>query len=224
MFVSNKKPMDMNELRTAILKQYTDHVLEHESYPKSVFKFCKTAKIEEKDFYSVYASLDAIRESIWAVFFTNTIAVLEKDKSFNKGGRKDKLLSFYFTFFEVLLLNRSYVLFALHNEKKSLQDLVYLKGLRTHFKAFATDLIEEGNAEKDSRWRQHPPQLFSEAAWVQLLFLLKFWIEDRSENFEKTDAAIEKSVKTAFDVFDNTPLDSILDLGKFLWKEKFASA
>ena len=59
---------------------------------------------------------------------------------------------------------------------------------------------------------------------MQLLFLMKFWIEDRSEKFEKTDAAIEKSVNTAFDVFDNTPLDSLLDLGKFLWKEKFVGA
>ena len=215
--------MDTNELRTTILGHYTDHVLEHESYPKSVFKFCKAVQIEEKEFYSAFASLDAVREFIWEAFYTNTHSVLEKDKVFKKASRQEKLLSFYFTFFEVLLLNRSYVLFALNQEKKSLQDLVYLKGLRRHFKSFATDLIETGNADKDNRWQQHPPQLFSEAAWVQLLFLLKFWIDDRSENFEKTDAAIEKSVKTAFDVFDNTPLDSLLDLGKFLWKEKFVN-
>ena len=216
--------MESKELRAAILSHYTEQVLEHESYPKSVYKFCQTANIEEKDFYQAFASLDAVRESLWEAFFTNTISVLEKDKSYKKASRKEKLLSFYFTFFEVLLLNRSYVLFALQPEHKNLQDLVYLKGLRRHFKAYATDLIEEGNAEKDSRWRQHPPQLFSEAAWVQLLFLMKFWIDDRSEKFEKTDAAIEKSVNTAFDVFDNTPLDSLLDLGKFLWKEKFVVA
>ena len=216
--------MSTQELKSKILGHYTNHVLESEAYPKSVFKFCKEAKIEEKEFYSVFSSLDAIREHIWEAFFSNTMTVLEKDKNFKKAPRKEKLLSFYFTFFEVLLLNRSYVLFALKTETHNLKDLVYLKGLRKHFKSFSTDLIEEGNADKDSRWTQHPPQLFSEAAWVQLLFLLKFWIEDRSESFEKTDAAIEKSVNTAFDVFDNTPLDSILDLGKFLWKEKFANA
>lgn len=216
--------MSTQDLKSKILGHYTDYVLETEAYPKSVYKFCKEAKIEEKEFYSVFSSLDAIREHIWEAFYSNTMTVLEKDKNFKKATRKEKLLSFYFTFFEVLLLNRSYVLFALKMETHNLKDLVYLKGLRKHFKSFASDLIEEGNADKDSRWRQHPPQLFSEAAWVQLLFLLKFWIEDRSESFEKTDAAIEKSVNTAFDVFDNTPLDSILDLGKFLWKEKFTNA
>ena len=47
-------------------------------------------------------------------------------------------------------------------------------------------------------------------------------MNDDSPAFEKTDAAIEKSVNTAFDVFDNTPLESIIDLGKFLWKEQMA--
>ena len=37
---------------------------------------------------------------------------------------------------------------------------------------------------------------------------------------KKTDIAIEKSINTVFDVFDNTPLDNIIDFGKFLFKEK----
>ena len=216
--------MKVDRLKTKLITQYTEQVLEHEAYPKSVYKFCKTAKIEEKDFYGVFSSLDVVRECVWEVFFTNAMQVLEKDKDFKMGSRREKLLSFYFIFFEVLLLNRSYVLFALKREMNIMKDIVFLKKLRRHFKAFATDLIEEGNADKQSRWSQHPPKLFSEAAWAQLLFLMKFWIEDTSEQFEKTDAAIEKSVNTAFDVFDNTPLDTLLDFGKFLWKETFAKA
>ena len=95
--------------------------------------------------------------------------------------------------------------------------------MRVNFKAFATELIEEGNIEKPS-YLQHPPKIFSEAAWVQLGFLLKFWVDDTSESFEKTDQAIEKSVQTAFDVFENTPLSTLIDFGKFLWKEKFVSS
>ena len=58
--------------------------------------------------------------------------------------------------------------------------------------------------------------IYSEGAWVQMLFLLKFWMDDDSAGFEKTDMAIEKSVNTIFDVFDNTPLDAVFDFGKFL--------
>jgi len=67
-------------------------------------------------------------------------------------------------------------------------------------------------------------QFFSEGAWIQLAFLLKFWMEDTSTGFEKTDMAIEKSVRTVFDLFDSTPFDSVIDFGKFLWKEKFNMA
>ena len=39
-------------------------------------------------------------------------------------------------------------------------------------------------------------------------------------NYPGLDRAIEKSVRSVFDLFDNTPLDSIVDFGKFLWEEK----
>ena len=47
-------------------------------------------------------------------------------------------------------------------------------------------------------------------------------MDDHSPQFEKTDVAIEKSVNTVFDVFDNTPLERVLDFGKFLFKERMA--
>ena len=54
-----------------------------------------------------------------------------------------------------------------------------------------------------------------------MLLLLKYWMVDNSAGFEKTDIAIEKSVKAIFDVFETTPLESVIDLGKFLFKDRF---
>ncbi|HBK82510.1 MAG TPA: heat-shock protein, partial [Flavobacterium sp.] len=45
--------------------------------------------------------------------------------------------------------------------------------------------------------------------------------DDTSKDFEKTDILIEKSVKAVLAVLDTTQIESVLDLGKFLWKEKF---
>ena len=210
----------MMELKEKIFGAYTTFVLEHEKFPTSVFNFCRTAEIEEADFYKIFGSLDAIKNSIFETYFVNAFALISKDDNYGESTPKDKLLSFYFTFFEVLLLNRSYVLFTLGNDQMRLSELTQLKSLRKHFKGFAVDLIDEGNAAKENDFTQHSPKIFSEAAWIQLLFLLKFWMTDTSPSFEKTDIAIEKSVRTAFDVFDNTPLDSLFDFGKFIWKEK----
>jgi len=209
------------DLKQKIYDAYSTQVLEHEKEPKSVYLFCKKNKIEETDFYKYFASLEDIKVSIFSKFFDNTYTLISKEKGFDAQVPKEKLLSFYFTFFEVLQLNRSYVLFILSNSGEKMQKLSSLRRLRNSFKQFASGLIQEGNTSKQSILTKHPELIFSEGAWLQLLFLLKFWMEDSSPSFEKTDMAIEKSVQTVFELFDNTPLDSVIDFGKFLWNEKF---
>lgn len=208
-------------MQQKIFEYYIQTVLEHEKEPTSVYRFCKNLKIEEADFYKLFASLEHLKGQIFLEFFNNTISLIQKEKGYVSKSPQEKLLSFYFTFFEVLLLNRSYVLFALRGGKSPMDKMTILKSLRTAFKAFSTVLIQDGNALKQSRISQHPEAIFSEGAWIQLLFLLKFWIDDSSSDFEKTDMAIEKSVRTVFDLFDSTPFDSVIDFGKFLWKERF---
>jgi len=209
------------DLKQKIYDAYSTQVLEHEKEPKSVYLFCKKNKIEETDFYKSFASLEDIKESIFSKFFDNAYMLISKEKGFDAQVPKEKLLSFYFTFFEVLLINRSYVLFILSNSGEKMKKLSSLRRLRNSFKQFASGLIEQGNTSKQSILTKHPELIFSEGAWLQLLFLLKFWLEDSSPSFEKTDMAIEKSVQTVFELFDNTPLDSVIDFGKFLWNEKF---
>jgi hypothetical protein len=95
-----------------------------------------------------------------------------------------------------------------------------LKELRMHFKAFITDIIDNQD-ENEKKLNRITKPLFTEGAWVEFLFILKFWLDDTSKGFEKTDVMIEKTVKATFDVLDTTPLESLFDLGKFVWKEKF---
>ncbi len=203
-----------------IITAYMDYVLEHEAVPKSIYKFCKATQIGEADFYRFFGSFVVLRKGIWIKFFTNTENLLFKNKEYEGYTNKDKLLTLFYAFFELLTLNRSYVLFSLENEKSILGKLDELTGLRKQIKRFAKELIEEGNAQKTYKISKRNPALFAEGAWLELLFILKFWMDDDSAGFEKTDMAIEKSINTIFDIFDNTPLDNIIDFGKFLFKEK----
>lgn len=205
-----------------IIGMYMDHVLAHETVPKSIYKFCAPNKLEEADFYKFFGSFESLQKAIWSKFYSNTEALIQKNKAYEGFSNKDKMLTFFFSFFELLTLNRSYVLFALKEHRNVLKNLKQLTQLRKDFKGFAAALIEDANSDKSIRITKYNPQLFSEGAWLQLMFLLKFWMDDVSPGFEKTDMAIEKSVKTIFDIFDNTPLESIIDLGKFLYKENFA--
>lgn len=205
-----------------ITTMYMEYVLENGHRPSSVFKFCKDHNIEEGVFYNYFGSFQGIRENIWVSFYENTIAVLHKNAAYATYPNREKMLSFFYTFFEVLTANRSYVLFALQEQKDALKSLGQLRDLRLKVRDFAGNLIEEANEEKSSRLTKNPVSIFSEGAWLQTLFLIKFWMDDNSARFEKTDVAIEKSVNAIFDVFNTTPLESILDFGKFIFKENFS--
>ncbi|WP_435625066.1 TetR family transcriptional regulator C-terminal domain-containing protein [Flagellimonas sp.] len=205
-----------------IIGWFMDTVLEHEVLPKSIYKFCKANKIKEEEFYHFFGSFEGLQQVIWEWFYDNTISVMQKNEQYDAMSNEEKMLTFFFTFFENLTLNRSYVLFVLKHHSNKLENMGQLKNLRKNIKEFATALIEESNSEKNVKVLRQNPQLFSEGAWVQSLFLLKFWMDDTSADFEKTDIAIEKSVTTIFKVFDNNSLEKILDFGKFLYKENFA--
>jgi len=202
-----------------IITYYMDHVLEHEHIPKSVYKFAKDNKFEEKDFYKYFGNFQALREDIWESFFDNAYSLMNQNEEVANYGSREKMLTFFFTFFEILTANRSYVLYVLEENEDQIKNLKQLKGLRRNIKSFAKELIEDDNDEKSYSFLKRNESIYSEATWIQFLFLLKFWKDDKSADFEKTDVAIEKSVNTIFDVFDNTPLEKVFDFGKFLYKE-----
>lgn len=214
---TKKKKIDDN----ALITLYMDSVLSHNAEPKNVYLFCKENEIDESDFYSFYGSIDALKENIWIKFYENTVANLTKDENFASYSNRNKLLSLYFTMFEVLTLNRSYVFYSLKENKNGLKNLKQLKGLRENFKGFIKEIIDENEEVKNETIQKITKPLYAEGAWIQFLFLLKFWLDDTSKGFEKTDIMIEKSVKAVLDVLDTTPLESVIDLGKFIWKERF---
>ncbi len=219
---SSKTPAKKKKETTKqdVITLYMDYVLEHEKTPRSVYKFAKEHKMTEQDFYSFYGSFTSLRRDIWNTFFTMTMDVMHKSEEYSHMSNREKMLTFFYTFFEILTLNRSYVLFALENSSNMMDNMEELRGLRRHVKGFASELIQDRNEEKTSIVLERSERVYSEGAWVQMIFLLKFWLHDDSAGFEKTDVAIEKSVNTIFDVFDNTPLESVLDFGKFIWKER----
>ncbi|MGJ8683739.1 MAG: TetR/AcrR family transcriptional regulator [Nonlabens sp.] len=218
-----KKTTKKKEItRHDVITAYMDYTLEHEKTPKSIYKFAKDNNMTEADFYNFFGNFEGLRKEIWNTFFTMTMDVAHKNEEYAHFSNREKMLTFFYTFFELLTLNRSYVLFTLQENQHMMSKMEQLKGLRKHVKGFAKELIQERNENKTNLLLERSETIYSEGAWVQMLFLLKFWMDDDSAGFEKTDMAIEKSVNTIFDVFDNTPLDAVLDFGKFLWKERMA--
>ena len=132
------------------------------------------------------------------------------------------MLSFYFTFFENLTANRSYVVYALNESCNKLENLKKLKGLRSEFLDYIDELDIEVLQIKNKQLEQIKDSVVQETYWIQLMLTLKFWRDDTSTSFEKTDIFIEKSINASFDLINISPLKSVIDLGKFLIKEKIS--
>lgn len=215
--MAKKKSVSKND----ILTWYMDYVLEHDANPKTVFAFAKMNNFEEAKFYEYFTSFEAIEKGIFEAFFTNSINALHKSEDYKIFDARNKLLSFYYTFFENLTANRSYVKHVLDKYKTDLKGLKMLSGLKKHFTQYVSELGIQMLDIKQEQLEKIQDNALKESAWLQLLLTMKFWIDDTSVSFEKTDIFIEKSVNTTFDVLDIAPLKSVIDLGKFLFKEKF---
>lgn len=213
---ATEKKSKINE--NQIISLYMNDVLEENRNIKNVYIFCKKNNIEESDFYSFFGSIDNIKESVWIKFLENAISTIDKDKNYQTYPNKNKLLTLYFTLFEILTLNRSYVIFSLEENIIGSENLKDFKLFRKDFKAFVNQIIEENTSETNDRISNITKPIFSEGAFAQFLFILKYWMDDNSKSFEKTDILIEKSVNTVVDLLDTKPLESLFDLGKFLLK------
>lgn len=203
-----------------IISLYMDYILNKEYASPNIYRFCKDNGIEETDFYSFFGSFESIKQIIWIKFFENAKRSIEKEEAYITYSDKNKLLTLYFTLFEILTLNRSYVCFTLKENHQGLKNLKDLKQFRTHFKNLIEGIIDDNESQGIAQIDKITKPLFTEGAWIQFLLILKFWLEDGSKGFEKTDIAIEKSVNTVVDLLNTKPLENLIDLGKFLWKER----
>lgn len=205
-----------------IIELYMDYVLQHNHAPKSIYLFSKINGFEEAVFYEIFGNFESLEKAVFTQFFTNTKETLESSKDYLTYDSRNQLLSFYFTFFEFLTANRSYVIFALSESKNQLENLKKLKGLRYEFLNFIDQLDIEVMKIKNKQLEQIKDNVVQETYWIQLMLTLKFWIDDSSKSFEKTDIFIEKSINASFDLINISPLKSFVDFGKFLIKEKIS--
>lgn len=213
---TQKTKKDQNIDQKKIIDTYIAYVLENEKKPANVYKFAKDLGISEGDFYDHFNSLDQVQAKIWVKWFNEVKDQLESDDNYVEFSAREKLLAFDFTWIEKMKENRSFVI-----QTTSLTDWKCfgdkeLKELKSEFKLFSQDLIIEGKANEEIESRAFIQDQYPRMFWSHFMFVLKFWIDDKSKGFDKTDAAIEKSVHVLFDLLSKGAVDSMFDLGKFL--------
>lgn len=209
------------ETREKIIRAFIEHVLETGKQPVSVYKFAQSINLSEEEFYNYYTSFQGVKGAVWEQIFDETMAKMRAQEVYPSYSAREKLLSFYYIWVEVLKRNRSYLL-ALYEGHPDFKKITpqEVRSFRHKFKDFAKGIIREGKANDEVVDRRYISDKYDEALWVETLFIFQFWLKDNSVSFEKTDVAIEKSVRLVFDLIGRTAVDSFVDLAKFLYQSK----
>jgi len=206
--------------KATIKKRYIEFILEEGKKPVSVFSFAKKLKMNESDFYNFYSSFEAIEKDFWASLFSETKMQLEADETYISYSAKEKLLAFYYLWIQKLREYRSYV----SNLKDAKMKMIPMNSsgfdeFKSNFLKYADEIIGEAIDKKEITFRRFISDRYKQGIWLQTLFVLNYWINDSSENFEMTDAAIEKAVNLSFKLFGDSVLDNVVDFGKFMMQK-----
>jgi len=199
---------------------YMDYYLENGEAPKSVYQLAKQYNFDEGHFYQFFGNLAGVEQSIFKSFFDQTLDLLSQSEEYVNFDSRNKLLSFYYTFFEILTANRSFVLTILERDKNSPRFLKTVSSFKSDYLEYTKTLEIEKLDFKGSKIEKVVDKSLDESLWVQMIICIKFWMNDASASLEKTDVFIEKTINTGFDLINVQPLKSVLDLGKFLFHEK----
>jgi len=208
----------MEDTLSQILQGYTDYVLTQKEKPTSVYVLCKHLEIDEVAFYTHFASIDAVEKALWLTFFTDTYIRITEDEVYAGYAVREKLLSFYYTWIEVLKPQRSYIVHTLENTDLLDFRPSYLQDMEKTFLDYAKQLMEEAR-ETD----EFPERMFVQNVYPQLLLMqarsvLKYWTKDHSANFEKSDVFIEKNINFVCDALSRSFLDSAFEYLKFVFE------
>jgi hypothetical protein len=201
----------------SIQKAYIDFVLTEGHQPKSVYVFAKQNEMAEEEFYNFFGSFDAVEQSIWADLTLKTLNEIRGQEIWAQYSAREKALSFFYAFFELLKSHRSFAVYSI-KKQRGLGTPKVLAPSKEIFENFAEGIINTGIETAELSDRKFFSKRYKDALWMQFGFVLNFWIHDDSAGFERTDEAIEKGVNVTFDLFQRSPIDNLFEYGKFLAK------
>lgn len=207
--------------RLEIIVKYGEYLLENGKEPSTVYKFSKELGIPEVEFYQYFSGFKQMNAEIFKKLWDDSVALSHSIEDYFAMDAKEQLLNFYFILFENLKMNRSLILLLLG--KASATPDYIAKEIKVKFDLFISELDFQPLPNQDKLPKA--VNEFKEMAkngvlWKHFLAVLMFWRDDHSANFRNTDIYIEKTIDTGFEVASYQPAQKIIDLAKFIWKEK----
>ena len=204
--------------RDRIIDLFAKAWSEEGEQPKSIAKFCKEAGISQAAFYAKFSSLRAVEKAFWKSWIEGLVSALESGKEWKDFSARERYLAFLFTLLQSSLERRE-MLRERFEGLATVANPQVLEGLRSAFLEFAEGIVKHGCSTGEIADRKQLLKLYPGILYIHLRLVIDRHLDDESEEFQRTDAFVEKTVALAFDLFRSQALDSAVDLVRFLVPE-----
>jgi len=204
-----------------ILKSFISYTVENNAFPANFYHLAKELKTTERELYNHFSSIEGADEAVWMLCHADTVETLKNSPEYADYSGREKSLAYYYSWLEHLLDKRSYLLISLKLKKEKMMPgkpimADWMKDQKEFWKQLVSESISAGEIED----RKFLSDKYADAFGLTSMFILNCWKNDNSSKFQKTDQAIEKSINLVFDLMGKSPLDSMLDFGKFMFTQK----
>lgn len=203
-------------MRDQIIAHYIRFSNKNGKAPVSVFQFCEDCGLSERQFFDEFSDFEHLQEEILGDFWKNTVAKLEEQEFYQNTNDAEKFLAVAYGFFENLKDQRSFFLNFFGNWNSPKDFFHGFKNFREVVMKYIDQLDLPSTDLGVPQLNKPINKLNSNALYLNLIFVLHYWVKDRSKGFEKTDALIEKLFTLSFDMMETNSLKKVIDLGKFL--------
>jgi hypothetical protein len=193
-----------------IIEAYKEMVIKGDS-EINPFTLSQKVGLGEKDFFQYFSSVDDIGRKIWVNLCDAVMLELNQSELYSSYPSRQKILSYFFTFFEIARTERTFITRTVHNDR-------LVRAYAKKFKEVALDIIQEGIATEDIQERFYS-SYYPDIVWNLHFSLLRYWVNDDSENFVETEKAIEIYSKVPLEIMGPNIFDSIFDSIKFSIKQ-----
>ncbi|GAB4345599.1 MAG: hypothetical protein OHK0038_25820 [Flammeovirgaceae bacterium] len=208
-------------MKEKLQEAFIQFISKNNRMPRSINELLEDAQVTEDEFRQVFKSLSGLEESIWDDFIEEVLRRIKSEPVYHTYSAREKFLAFEYTLLEVIKDYRKFVNKSI-NSFQSLDNLSLpqIKTFRKKYKIWAQEVIDEGIESGELKNRPLLSDKYVDVLWLQVWFIIQYWLKDKSKDYEQTDAAIEKSLNMSCDFLGHTPLDSAFDFAKFLFQKK----
>jgi len=195
------------EIESKIIEAYREMLIAGET-EINTYTISRKAEITEKEFFEHFTSAEDVGRKVWTNIGDSVIEALSGSELYNSYPPRQKILSYYFTFFEIALNERTFI-------ERTAESSKYTRAYKDSFKTFIGDIVQEGIAMEDIKERLSLSNYYPEVLWDLHMKLIRFWMNDQSDKFVETEKAVEMFSRVPLELMGPNLLDSVFDTLKF---------